>query len=645
MSNFASSALSFIYIGILMMLSAELPTMLLSLLLLLCLWNLLLANKGLTRPAMLATNLLAAALLAVLFITVNLKQSVLLFVIMLLQASILKLLQAESAKQQQTVIVLTFFSISTVFLYQQSLYSTLLVGVFFVTLTIALASLNGLPTTRLAMRKSIYSLCIAVPLAALMLVFVPKMPAFWQLPGANTAKTGLNERVDPFDIASLAKSDELVFRAEFNDDQAAPPYYWRAMLHTSFDGKAWVKEKAPAYERQNIDWPAYTGSAQIYLEKSANPWLYTLGDGVSPAADVRNINDGLLLRQDPSASNFKYPLRYRPQLPAALSQYEYRYYTQLPLQGNPLARNLAKRLLAKSDNVDAFISELYEHYRYQGFTYTLTPTPITGSNSLDIFLTQTQRGFCGHYASVSAFMMRSVGIPARLVSGYLGGENVGDSNYLSVYQYDAHAWVEYHDGEQWQRFDATSVVAPERLNGSLSQVDQLQQEFRANLDLGLLQLSGFKSLNWLRIQLEKIDYRWTKWVLGFDQEKQNNFLKELLGSQFAQYSMALVVIGIALVLFVILILSSRHRKVQLTFSAKQLAKLFNAADNSSLLSPEQLTPVAQLNYLATHTPRLKTQMEQISRFYIQATYEQKPLTKKQRSEFRKVVNKSIKIIG
>ncbi|MBS3796715.1 DUF3488 and transglutaminase-like domain-containing protein [Pseudoalteromonas sp. BDTF-M6] len=645
MTNFASSALSFIYIGIIMLLANELPTMLLSLLLLLCLWNLLMASKGLTRPATLITNILAAALLAVLFITVDLKQSVLLFVTMLLQASILKLLQAGNAKQQQTVIVLTFFSISTVFLYQQSLYSTLLVGLFFITLTIALASLNGLPTTRLATRKSIYSLSIAVPLAALMLVFVPKMPAFWQLPGANSAKTGLNERIDPFDIASLAKSDELVFRAEFNDTQAAPPYYWRAMLHTSFDGKAWVKEQGPAQVRQDIDWPAYSGSAQIYLEKSANRWLYTLGDGVSRASEVRNLYDGLLQRKDPSASSFKYPLRYRPQLPATLSRYEYQFYTQLPQQGNPHARRLAKRLGASSKDAEAFASELYGYYRNQGFTYTLTPTPITGSDTLDIFLTQTQRGFCGHYASVSAFMMRSVGIPARVVSGYLGGENVGGSNYLSVYQYDAHAWVEYHDGERWQRFDATSVVAPERLNGSLSQVDQLQQEFRANLELGLLQLSNFESLNWLRIQLEKIDYTWTKWVLGFDQEKQNNLLKGLLGSQFAQYSMALVVIVIALVLFIVLMLSSRQRKVQLSFGATQLAKLFNAADASALLSPQQLTPVAQLAYLATHTPKLKAQMEQISRLYVQATYKQKPLTNKQRLELKKLVNQSIKIIG
>ncbi|MEO2265944.1 DUF3488 and transglutaminase-like domain-containing protein [Pseudoalteromonas sp. YIC-656] len=645
MVNFASLILSLIYIGILALIGAEFPPMLLSVLLLMCLWNLLLASKRSSRPGALLTNILAAALLVVLFISINLKQSVLLFVAMLLQASILKLLQARTEKQLKTVIVLSFFCISTVFLYKQDLISTFLVGVFFIALTAALASVSGVRSARISFLKAIQSLALAMPIAAMMLIFVPKMPAFWKLPGANSSKTGLNERVDPFNIANLAKSGELVFRAEFANTPPAPPYYWRAMLHDEFDGNAWVKSEGIIAADTSIDFQSYENQATIYLEKSANPWLYTLGYGGSNLSSILNLRHGLLRRKDPSASSFQYPLRYTEQPEMPLSQYGYRFYTQLPVDGNPESRKLARQIKAQTNTTDEFIDALYRHYSINGFTYTLTPTPITGGDTLDIFLTQTQRGFCGHYASVSAFIMRSAGIPARLVSGYLGGEKVTDKNYLAVYQYDAHAWVEYYDGKKWQRFDATAVVAPERLNGSLSQVENLQQEFLDNLDFGLIQFANFESLRWLRIKLEELDYSWTKWVLGFDQQKQSNMLKDLLGNKLAQYSMVIVVLSLAIILTVLLLINSRQHKVNLSFSAKQLQRLFAAADKSGLLSSEQLTPVNQLHYLALHNPSIKPYIEQIEQTYIKQTYEQADLSQHQQSALKRAVNKSIKLLG
>ncbi|WP_462158389.1 transglutaminase TgpA family protein [Pseudoalteromonas sp. GB56] len=645
MVNFASLILSLIYIGILALIGAEFPPMLLSVLLLLCLWNLLLSSKRSKRPGPMLTNILAAALLAVLFITINLNQSVLLFVAMLLQACILKFLQARTEKQLKTVIVLSFFSISTVFLYKFDLISTFLVGIFFIGLIAALSSVSGVRSARVSLFKAMQTILIAVPIASMMLIFIPKIPAFWKLPGASSATTGLNERIDPFDIANLAKSGELVFRAEFDNNAPNPPYYWRALLHDEFDGKAWVRSEsiyaaASATEVQN-----YENNATIYLEKSANPWLYTLGYGVSNSPSILNLRHGLIRRKDPSASSFQYPLNFSEQPDLALSEYEYRFYTQLPVTGNPESRKLARQIKSLTSNTQGFIEALYSHYAVNGFTYTLTPTPITGTDTLDIFLTQTQRGFCGHYASVSAFIMRSAGIPARLVSGYLGGEQVTDKNYLAVYQYDAHAWVEYYDGEKWQRFDATSVVAPERLNGSLSQVEELQREFLDNLDFGLIQFANFESLRWLRMKLEELDYSWTKWVLGFDQQQQNNMLKNLLGNKFAQYSMVIVVLCLAIILTVILLISSRQHKTHLSYSAKQLQRLFKAADKLGLLSSEQLTPVNQLHYLARQNPRIESYIEQIKRTYIEQTYKQAEISKNQQTALKRAVNKSIKTLG
>ncbi|WP_151172761.1 transglutaminase family protein [Pseudoalteromonas ruthenica] len=645
MLSFVSTVLSVIYIGIFTLIGAELPSLMLSLLLLLCLWNLLLANKSLTRPGALATNLLAAACLGVLFVSVSYDESVLLFVSMLLQAAILKLLQAKTPKQLSTVIVLTFFSLSTVFLYQQSLYSSILVAIFYVCLLASLAALHGARTPKRAYFQALGSFAMAIPIAALLLLFIPKVPAFWKLPGAGGAKTGLNERIDPFNIANLAKSDDLVFRAEFPGQLPAPPYYWRALNHEEFDGKAWIKAQRPPRPRTDIDWQSYSAQATLYLESSANRWLYALQDSVSPSQKVENLRGGLLKRKESAASSFQYPLLYRPVQASVLTNYQSRLNRLLPTDGNPQARALARQLSQSTNTANQFASRLMGFYEQQGFSYTLTPTPITDDNFLDVFLTQTKRGFCGHYASTSAFIMRAAGIPARVVSGYLGGEQSEQGNYLRVYQYDAHAWVEYYDGNQWQRFDATSVVAPERLNGSLSQVQELQQEFMDNLDVGLLQLSHIEALNWLRLTLEELDYSWTKWVLGFDQQKQKSVLKDLLGNQIAQYSMVLALCVVALVLLGLLLLGSRKQQQSMSFSAKWLNRLFLYADKQALLSTQNSTPKQKLAQLATHCPGAATPLARIEQLYTLAAYKQRPLTKAQKKDLVKQVKKAIKIIG
>ena len=91
-------------------------------------------------------------------------------------------------------------------------------------------------------------------------------------------------------------------------------------------------------------------------------------------------------------------------------------------------------------------------FKSQPFRYSLTPGSMT---DLDNFLFETQVGFCGHYASALAAVMRSADVPARVVSGYLGGRQIAPitgSPYLELRQSDAHAWVEvWLEGSGWQQ--------------------------------------------------------------------------------------------------------------------------------------------------------------------------------------------------
>jgi transglutaminase-like putative cysteine protease len=115
----------------------------------------------------------------------------------------------------------------------------------------------------------------------------------------------------------------------------------------------------------------------------------------------------------------------------------------------------------------AYVAAVLDFFRRGGFEYTLTPQRL-GRNSIDELLFSTRQGFCGHYASAFVDLMRAGGVPARVVTGYQGGEWNPIGHYLTVRQSDAHAWAEiWLPGRGWLRADPTAVVSPQRLSREL----------------------------------------------------------------------------------------------------------------------------------------------------------------------------------
>ncbi len=116
---------------------------------------------------------------------------------------------------------------------------------------------------------------------------------------------------------------------------------------------------------------------------------------------------------------------------------------------------------------EAFIQSVLTKFGSEEFYYTLQP-PALDLNAVDDFLFNTKRGFCEHFASAFTVMARSVGIPARVVTGYQGGEFNPMGGYFIVRQSDAHAWSEvWLEGHGWQRIDPTAAIAPERIERGL----------------------------------------------------------------------------------------------------------------------------------------------------------------------------------
>jgi hypothetical protein len=196
----------------------------------------------------------------------------------------------------------------------------------------------------------------------------------------------------------------------------------------------------------------------------------------------------------------------------------------------------------------------------RSFVYTLEP-PLLGTHSVDEFLWETQSGFCEHFAGSFAFFMRAAGYPARVVTGYLGGEVHPTENFVTVRQYDAHAWAEvWIEGAGWQRIDPTAAVAPERIEMSLADLFGDEDGFLAESPLSLLRFRDFKLVNWLVLQRDYLDYAWATWVLGYDQ-RQVEVLQRLLGkvSMFRVSLLFLLAAGISLLPYLLKRLIIRQR--------------------------------------------------------------------------------------
>ena len=107
------------------------------------------------------------------------------------------------------------------------------------------------------------------------------------------------------------------------------------------------------------------------------------------------------------------------------------------------------------------------------------------NNPIDEFLFETKRGYCEHYASSFTVLMRLADIPARVVTGYQGGEINPIDNYMTLRQSDAHAWSEVYLGKMgWVRVDPTAAIPPGniedsadaiRLNSNLKKPDEIER--------------------------------------------------------------------------------------------------------------------------------------------------------------------------
>jgi transglutaminase-like putative cysteine protease len=289
------------------------------------------------------------------------------------------------------------------------------------------------------------------------------------------------------------------------------------------------------------------------------------------------------------------------------------WYTRLPDGRNPQTVALAREMRAAAGSDERFVEAALRKFHNEEYYYTLRP-PALGRDPVDRFLFDTRRGFCEHYASAFATMMRAVGIPARIVLGYQGGVLNPMGNYMIVRQSDAHAWTEVWLPQRgWHRVDPTGAVAPERIESGMSGVRF--DAIGASWGLG----SPSEWLYQLTLSWDALNAAWNEWILGFGPEDQKRFM-EWLGMNKPNWKKMLLVLLALILVFVaaISILLLRRNRPPVPDPAARLYKRFMR--RAGVLPRTGETPYGYARRLC-QSPNLRhEQIEQVTSRYLAARY-------------------------
>lgn len=461
----------------------------------------------------------------------------------------LKLSETFRSREVFLLISLSYFVVITQFLFDQSIYLALYLLAVAVLITATLIVNEGQPARDLSgsasdrtndrtgaadtLRRAGWMLVQGLPLMLALFLLFPRLSApLWGMPeDALYGKTGISDHMEPGSIRDLFIDDSPAFRVDFKGD-ARPiqnQLYWRGPVLWHFDGAAWCRQAPCDRDSQKLPDPKRIDQIRgeivqpvrytVTMEPSQQFWLFGLDTPVlTPGWRIGLETDYTMHRTMPVTRTLSYDmtsdLGYRKN--QRIDRWLIRPGLRLPEGRNPRTLEYAAELKARhGEDSRSLVQEVLQRFRQENFQYSFTPPPL-GFHSVDDFLFETQNGYCEYYSSAFTFLMRAAGVPARVVTGYQGGEYNGNPEYLLVRQSDAHAWSEvWIDGDGWIRVDPTAAVAPDRVD--LGAVGAMGGQRRGVWDFGWVRQ--------LRNQMDSVHRLWTDFVLKFDQARQRSLFK------------------------------------------------------------------------------------------------------------------------
>lgn len=548
----------------------------------------------------------------------------------------LKLLETRSSREVRLMAMLFAFWLVIHFLFDQSPWIAFPLGaLFFLDMAVLADSSRSQALAPRQLAGLTGQLILqALPLTLVLFILFPRLDApLWSLlPAEDQARTGINDWLEPGSVSDLVLDGSLAFRVRFDGPiPRAEDLYWRGPVAWNTDGRRWQAARPDQLPRMGAE-PGPTGDSVNYdvtLEPNRQRWLFALDLPISTSEKSAHLtHDFQLLLDEPVKETRVYRVTSASvQITGNLAEAQRVAGLALPANVTARMRALVADWSAVSPEPGAMVQAGLRYFRQESFYYSLRP-PRLGANPADEFLFETRKGFCEHYASSFALLMRIAGIPSRIVLGYLGGERNPLGAHLVVRQSDAHAWVEvWLDGQGWTRVDPTAAVAPDRIEPS-PELSGLASGRPLRLRIGGVDTWG-RLIHGLRLLGDALDENWYRWVLGLDRSRQQALLDKLgLGSMREYGLAALMVLASSLVLGLLLFALLRHPISQPTDPEERLYRKFCAHLERAGLSREPSEgPCDYGQRLARWQPGLATSFLSFTQRYASLHYGRGPIAK------------------
>ena len=449
-------------------------------------------------------------------------------VALLLVFMALKQLESRAQRDGLAVVLLAYFLTLAQFFEDQSIpvAATMIATVLMATAALAnLTDAHGSPIRLFRLAGTM--LLQAVPFMLILFLLFPRVQGpLWGLPrDAYSGLTGLADTMSPGAINHLAQSDAIAFRVQF--DGPVPPkkdMYWRGPVLTLLDGRTW--RQGLTVPARDLPYAPIAGSPAyaytVTLEPHNKPWLFALELPETLPPESFRTADYLLHARKPVRERQRYAMVSRPQVVHdAASDFALAAGRRLPAGLNPRTRELGSAWAAEGGSDAQRVQRAIDFMRRQQLVYTLRP-PLMAQHVADEFLFDHQRGFCEHFAAAFVVLVRAADVPARVVTGYQGGERNPVDDTWVIRQSDAHAWAEvWLEGRGWVRIDPTATSAPARIE------ENLAAAVPEGDPLPFLAGEGLEWLRDLRFRWWAINNGWNQWVLGFNPQRQIELLSRL----------------------------------------------------------------------------------------------------------------------
>ncbi len=524
-------------------------------------WRLVTEHRGLVVVPILPVRLLLVLIVALLLLATGnlgfgLTAATPLFVSLLWS----KLLELKARRDFLVACLLCYFLVAVLLFDQQSLLTCLYAIATLGAITIALVSYHLDHGAGRSFRMGSRLLLQGLPLAAAIFVLFPRLQVNFPNLGGQ-AVSGFANSLTPGDVARMALSDAPVMRVEFPDGDmpTADQLYWRGLVLSQTDGATWtVAQETLAYESAPAPRnPEYRAIVQdISLQPQNQRWLFALEVAEQPPEKTRlGLNRTLYRRQAP-VQVLRYSVTSRlGELPIDVDELG----LQLPTQLDPRVASLAQEWRAGTNAPQVIAERGMAWFKANGFTYSLSPGTMDAGAAE--FLFDKRTGFCAHYATAYALVLRVAGVPARVVVGFREGERNDVGDFLLVRYDHAHAWCEVRFADGWHRFDPTRGIpaapgetapATRRAGGA----DPLASADRSPSWMPAWLRGPYTRVNqWLAF----VDAKWESNIMGLDSAKQGEWFGMAGFQRFGNWLLIGLLVGAVGTVVVAFVWWSRRR--------------------------------------------------------------------------------------